>query len=258
MFATTPTRAGDTSFAMFLSGYSVLEGNRINHDPNEVGTCQGAISYWCGGIEAIGATTTITNNVIFGMPSQRSVALHMGDGEVPLGLITVNGNVLDGGGAPHGGSITTVRSTALSCSHNGQGVAAKVGRINNNIILGGLGANRFGFFEETNTNGKSCEPITYYNNDIFFPTLTGSTDNAHRRWTNAGHEVLLPTVAEVNLELYGQDNFTADPMLDATFHLQAGSQCIDAGTDVDAPATDMDGEPRPQGAEVDVGADEAG
>ena len=51
-------------------------------------------------------------------------------------------------------------------------------------------------------------------------------------------------------------NFTADCLLDATWHLGAGSMCIDAGTAAGAPATDFDGEARPFGLAHDVGADE--
>jgi len=36
----------------------------------------------------------------------------------------------------------------------------------------------------------------------------------------------------------------------------AGSPCIDAGTSVEAPARDFEGEVRPQGSAADVGPDE--
>jgi Ca2+-binding RTX toxin-like protein len=42
------------------------------------------------------------------------------------------------------------------------------------------------------------------------------------------------------------------------FHLAAGSPAVDAGTNPQAPTTDIDGAARPQGAAVDVGADESG
>jgi hypothetical protein len=72
-----------------------------------------------------------------------------------------------------------------------------------------------------------------------------------------GTQVLLPTIADVNMQPYASNNLTADPQLDATWHLAAGSACIDAGTPTEAPAEDFEGDVRPQGAEVDVGADEA-
>ena len=40
------------------------------------------------------------------------------------------------------------------------------------------------------------------------------------------------------------------------FHLQANSPCIDAGTNVGAPIRDFEGDPRPDGCFVDIGADE--
>jgi hypothetical protein len=46
-------------------------------------------------------------------------------------------------------------------------------------------------------------------------------------------------------------------MLDATQHLMMGSPCVDKGTMTEAPMTDIDGEMRPQGGGVDIGADES-
>jgi hypothetical protein len=63
----------------------------------------------------------------------------------------------------------------------------------------------------------------------------------------------------------GTDNFYGDPMLDEEhIHLTSSSLCIDAGTDslahdsliVHSPSVDIDGEGRPLGGGVDVGADE--
>ncbi|HEX5101257.1 MAG TPA: choice-of-anchor Q domain-containing protein [Polyangiaceae bacterium] len=73
----------------------------------------------------------------------------------------------------------------------------------------------------------------------------------------------VPSVAENNDFVGGpvdfggataSGNFSAPAFLDANYRLQAGSPCIDAGTPVDAPLTDRDGDVRD--AHPDVGADE--
>ena len=44
---------------------------------------------------------------------------------------------------------------------------------------------------------------------------------------------------------------------DPEAYLHPDSPCIDKGTDEGAPAVDLDGDKRPQGEAVDIGADEA-
>lgn len=245
--------SGGTAFGLAISGYVIVDRNRINADPNKVGSCPNpSTGLWCGGIESEGSTSTITNNVIFGMPtSVASVGIHMGDGEVPYGAVTLNGNTIDGGGA--GQNLTATVSTALSC-RTSQGTNAKVGKIRNNILQGGSGTTRYGYFEMNQNSGRTCEPVAYETNDLW------NFDTAHRQFLPNGTQNLLATVTNVNLESYGQNNFNADPLLDPNnpYHLQSGSPCIDAGVATDAPPNDMDDEARPQGGGIDVGADEAG
>jgi hypothetical protein len=67
-------------------------------------------------------------------------------------------------------------------------------------------------------------------------------------------------------EVYGEDYVEGDPLFfdpaAANFHLQAGSPGVDAGSEVDAPTMDFDGDIRPQdgnqdgSAIYDIGADE--
>lgn len=243
--------AQGSSFAMIVSGQITVDGNRINAVPALVGTCPSP-QFWCGGIEAEGATAVITNNVVYGMPAPSSAAIFFGDAEVPFGELVINGNTLDGGSSL---GIVNGISTALACRTN-QGVNAIVGRIRNNILGGGSALNRFGMYEADQNGGRTCVPESYENNDIWFAASPASVDNAHRHWTAGGAQQLFPTATDVNMQPYAAANFTADPQLDATWHLAAGSACIDAGTASEAPAEDFEGDVRPQGAGVDVGADE--
>ena len=61
-------------------------------------------------------------------------------------------------------------------------------------------------------------------------------------------------------EIYGNDYVEGDPMFrdaaHADFHIQEGSPAIDQGSAADAPASDFDGDSRPQDAGFDIGADE--
>jgi hypothetical protein len=55
--------------------------------------------------------------------------------------------------------------------------------------------------------------------------------------------------------LIGIDPYFVDPTR-GDFHLDANSPAVDSGTTQDAPPIDYEGTPRPQGAGVDIGADE--
>lgn len=68
------------------------------------------------------------------------------------------------------------------------------------------------------------------------------------------------TYCDVEGGYAGEGNFDADPLFvdaeDGDYHLSDGSPCIDAGTAAGAPSEDFEGDARPEGDGVDVGADE--
>jgi len=239
----TPLGASGSSFAITINGEGTVNGNFINTDPAEVGACP-VSTFWCGGIEVVAASGPITNNVAFGMPAPKSAAVLLWDGEIPFGDIVVNGNTLDGGGVPSG-----TLSSAIACQAFRQATTSPVGRIRNNILLGGIGGTRFGMYEEA-TMGSFCSPEAFDNNDIH------AADVLYRHWDGSAF-ITLTTTAVINGLPWADANISVDPMLDSTFHLQGGSQCIDAGTLTEAPPVDFDGDPRPLGLGIDIGADEA-
>lgn len=60
----------------------------------------------------------------------------------------------------------------------------------------------------------------------------------------------------ITTSLIGTDPFFVNPAI-GDYHLQSASPAIDAGTSEGAPDVDIDGDPRPTGNAMDIGADEA-
>ena len=99
-----------------------------------------------------------------------------------------------------------------------------------------------------------------YNESSSSPTVTNNI-----LWGDSPSEIYnasssSPSVAYSDIQggFTGTGNIDADPkFVDAAnedYHLQQGSPCIDTGTPSGAPATDLEGNPRPQGAGYDMGA----
>jgi len=88
-------------------------------------------------------------------------------------------------------------------------------------------------------------------NDLLTGYTVGITHTAPASSTLSVDHSLLWNASD---PIAGTDPVLADPLLDVTYHLTAGSPARDAGTAVDV-TTDLDGDPRPMGA-YDIGADE--
>ncbi|HMR09901.1 MAG TPA: choice-of-anchor Q domain-containing protein, partial [Polyangiaceae bacterium] len=243
------------SWGISISRIASIDSNRINLDPTSRPKCALA-KYWCGGINSESSTTIITNNVVFGANHASSAALYITEFEQPAGTVIANSNYLDGAGNGNGMSAAVAMQHGQCC-----GQVATVGRLINNIFAAGTGGARFGVYEVkvTSPSVRAAHPETLQNNLFFLPSPTAQ-DALYHYW-NGSTTSLKKTDAEVNA-LAAQlgpvsGNLSADPLVDATYHLQAGSPAIDKGIAADAPALDFEGEARPKGTAHDIGPDEA-
>jgi hypothetical protein len=98
-----------------------------------------------------------------------------------------------------------------------------------------------------------------YNESSSSPTVTNNIlwEDSPDEIYNLGSSPIV-TYSDIQGGFTGTGNIDADPkFVDAAnedYHLQQGSPCIDTGTPSGAPATDLEGNPRPQGAGYDMGA----
>ena len=252
-------RAGTASgtgsaWGLLLGGIVQVDSNRINTAASS-GACISVSGAWCGGISTFSAAADITNNVVLGLPAQRSAAILAGEFEIPAPALRLNSNYLDGGGfavltaSTSSAAVFLTSGTCSSCSVN-----AVIGKLRNNVLRGGTNQFRFGVLEVPPV-GKTVHPEALRANNFFFPPLSGRIDVLYR-YVGGNGETNYTTMSEVNMLLFASGNFLADCLFDATFHLGAGSPCINAGNSIEAPPLDFDGEARPNGGLFDVGPDE--
>jgi len=264
LFADNDIYAGDSlrgvSIGIEVGGTVTINGNRINADASATGTCTNP-SGWCAGIASQSSTSVITNNVVFGPRGPRSAGVHLGESETAAGGVVLNGNFVDGGGgASFGGTATATRSAALvltigSCVSCG--LRGVVGRVRNNILMGGSGVLRFGVLEEP-AAGRVIRPEALENNLFHFAPSGTTVDVLYRQIGLLGGVTDHTDIATVNAIIAppADANLSADPRVDASWHLLPGSPCIEQGTTTEAPPVDFDGELRPRGDDIDIGADE--
>jgi Protein of unknown function (DUF1565) len=251
---------GGSSWAIRVSSVMTIDANRINVDRNAVGSCMDAAT-WCGGIQSLSATITLTNNIVLGPQGPRTVGLSLEQVDRPAGECIVNGNTFDGAG----GSLSNVLpglSAAVALRIGSCGtceLGGFVGRLRNNILLGGTNQLRFGVYEE-GAPQRTLHPQVLDNNDFFFSVRPGGGDVLYHLWSGDS-ATDLTTLDQLNSvpvrSGHPQANLAADPQLDPTLHLIKGSPCIDRGTSSEAPPRDFEGDLRPQGPAVDIGHDEA-
>jgi len=240
------------------SGSFVIDGNRVNVDQGNVGHCSNLPAQnWCGGIVSFSGSAIVTNNVSFGIDSVRSAGAMSWEAEGPIGQMLINANLFDGGGLQSADANSESAALVLKTSN---GIDSIVGRIRNNILIGGSNSNRFGVYEDDDVNNaaRHARPEHFTNNDFFFAVQAGAVDVLYRDYDGSVFTDLI-TVAGVNglAGIGAAANIGKDPKVTLGFHIDATSPCVDAGSPAEAPAADFEGDARPMGAGIDIGPDEA-
>lgn len=256
----TGNSTGGSTNGIETSSSVVIDGNRINVVANAAGTCTQATS-WCAGIASSGGNTTITNNVVYGPRGFRTAGVFLVEAEQPAGTVIVNGNYLSGGGTGGPSSGGTRSSSAAVVIAIGPctmcNLKGMIGRIRNNILDGGINLDRYGVREDPAQNKTTTVEIVEAN-DFWFTPIQGRNDALYRQVGTFGTPVdikslfLLDTGTSPNAE----SNVEGDPQVDATWHLDKESPCVDTGVATEAAVKDFDGDMRPSGKAVDIGPDE--
>jgi hypothetical protein len=147
------------------------------------------------------------------------------------------------------GAATTCTSRAVTfdVTTGSAPPTGPLGIVRNNIFHPGACTTRYDVEEAS----AGADPRLLQNNDFFFQAA-GDVLYRDEATTN------LTTVSGVNAltATMASANISVNPAWNATFHLMVGSPCIDVGVATGAPATDIDGDARPNGAGFDIGADE--
>jgi hypothetical protein len=169
-----------------------------------------------------------------------AVFLSSGPAESRIHDNLLAGNAATGGSALFSdGGLAIFANNTVAQNRSGRGSGKKGGAVS------AVGSSSVGFFSN----------IVAFN-DAGFSLLQGSfAFSANDVFRNIGY-AYDPTGAGP-----GASDFSVDPLfvdrIKGDFHLQARSRCVDAGDNGRAlAATDLEGDPRPYGPRVDVGADE--
>jgi DNA-binding beta-propeller fold protein YncE len=146
-----------------------------------------------------------------------------------LGFLNLNNNTIINNSAFGSGGGAWLRVS---------GDDAELDLLNNIILNNNSDTEGNDIYISNDNNHNYIASIVYMNNNDFDQSSSG-------------------TYIQIPFSIDTSNLNNLDPQFDIDgYHLTNSSPCIDAGTSVNAPEDDIDGDSRPQGAGYDIGADE--
>jgi len=224
-----------------------------------------------GGIILEKSPNVIQNNVISGNSADGDgggIFLWNAAPQIEANRI-VNNSAFAGGGIWMGNNSTPSLMNNLLIRNTRDGLFvgdSSPMAVNNTIVGSGLPNIRYGIALWSNSGcSSSCTTGEYVNNIVASYEVgiygTGSITpviDYDDVWGNTTADYALPAGVVTGTHNISLDPLFANPAA-GNYHLQADSPCVDAGDPAGvppAPSTDVDGDSRPFGDGVDIGADE--
>jgi len=163
--------------------------------------------------------------------------------------------------------LRTIISNNSAQSGNGGGICAwdSSATIVNTIVAGNTSPGTAGMFYHNCTTQITNSTITANTAGCLEANGKNHVLLNSICWGNGGKEfvftggAIAASYSDIQGSYAGTGNINADPVFKGAsdFHLTPVSPCREKGSLAGAPLDDVDGEPRPQGNNVDIGADEA-
>jgi parallel beta-helix repeat protein len=204
-------------------------------------------------------------------------------GSPTLSNCTISGNMASYGGGVYGDSPTLTNCTISgnAARDNGGGVYCPYGSsptLTDCTIVGNTGGGiscesssptltgcilwANGVAIAVDEWGSSCPTVTHSCVEGELPWPGEGNTNRDPLFVRAGRSEECGIAGEPGCVAYAWNDLHEETAwhrwIEGDYHLQPGSPCIDAGTSMGAPTTDLDGRGRPCGAGVDMGVYEAG
>ena len=258
------------------SGRVVISANQIVSNVAGAAEAGAGTQGYGGGVYASGSPTLI-NNLIVNNHARTGGAFTGYGGGANVSNGVIRGNWFISNSASHGGGIAIADNSMfegnLSRGTSGGNHLVDVNgtrRVANNFLLESncpVAIGVHGSAEIVNNTIVGCydgvsllsgAPVV--SNNLFYSNVTAILADTtpvldyNGFWMN-GTDFTVPTGT-----LTGTHNVFSNPLFvdpaAGDYHLQIGSPMIDRGTSAGAPSTDYDGQARPTGEGVDIGADE--